>query len=178
MAVPENEARRKSKEHERYLNQREIINARSIAWRKANRERNLITRRAWLARNRVSENRRSRVFKLAHPDSTKAILARWRKANPDKKREHDHRRRALLAGCIVSDFTAAQWRALIEQYGNRCAYCGKKHDKLQQDHVLALARGGNHTMSNIVPACKPCNAKKKDRTLDEAGMKFRVLVRL
>lgn len=31
------------------------------------------------------------------------------------------------------------------------------------DHYIAIANGGNHTASNIVPACLPCNAAKGDR---------------
>src|SRR6185369_475373 len=107
----------------------------SIAWRKANRGRALEARKAWMKVNRLTENARSRAYKLANPEKAKAAVVRWIKSNPDKKHEHDHRYRARKTNATVRDFTAEQWRDLVEQYGHRCAYCGLKHDKLQQDHV-------------------------------------------
>ena len=43
-----------------------------------------------------------------------------------------------------------------------CHYC-KQHvgpAALTMDHVIPVARGGTSTKSNVVPACKNCNAKK------------------
>jgi 5-methylcytosine-specific restriction endonuclease McrA len=37
---------------------------------------------------------------------------------------------------------------------------------LTMDHVVPLSKGGPHTKENVVPACRPCNARKKDRLLD------------
>ena len=31
---------------------------------------------------------------------------------------------------------------------------------MQRDCVLALSRGGRYTLTNIVPACRSCNASK------------------
>lgn len=33
---------------------------------------------------------------------------------------------------------------------------------LQRDCVLALSRGGRYTLTNIVPACRSCNASKSN----------------
>jgi 5-methylcytosine-specific restriction endonuclease McrA len=38
------------------------------------------------------------------------------------------------------------------------------------DHVVPRSRGGPHVWENVVAACQRCNAHKKDRTPDEAGM--------
>lgn len=45
----------------------------------------------------------------------------------------------------------------------RCYYCGAATDPadLTMDHIVPLSRGGKSTKSNIVPACKTCNTKKK-----------------
>lgn len=55
-----------------------------------------------------------------------------------------------------------------------CAYCGHKFSvhNLSFDHVIPTSRGGKHAWENIVSACKPCNQKKDDRLLEEAGMKL------
>ena len=58
-----------------------------------------------------------------------------------------------------NDLTADQWRALVEAWGG-CAYCGDDAAAMQKDCVLALSRGGRYTLSNVVPACRSCNASK------------------
>lgn len=45
----------------------------------------------------------------------------------------------------------------------RCHYCGRAASpgELTMDHIVPVARGGRSTRGNLVPACKACNAKKK-----------------
>lgn len=47
-----------------------------------------------------------------------------------------------------------------------CHYCGQmfKPSELTMDHLVPLARGGESSKNNLVPACKECNAKKKLQT--------------
>jgi 5-methylcytosine-specific restriction endonuclease McrA len=53
-----------------------------------------------------------------------------------------------------------------------CQYCGikKKMRELNYDHVIPRHMGGRTTWENIVTSCYPCNAKKRNRTPDQAGM--------
>lgn len=53
-----------------------------------------------------------------------------------------------------------------------CQYCGKKYPPraLSYDHVVPRSAGGRTEWTNIVTACKTCNAVKDDLTCDEAGM--------
>lgn len=53
------------------------------------------------------------------------------------------------------------WRRKISE--GVCYYCGRKFppSQLTMDHIVPLIRGGKSTKSNIVPACKECNNKKK-----------------
>jgi 5-methylcytosine-specific restriction endonuclease McrA len=53
-----------------------------------------------------------------------------------------------------------------------CQYCGTKRE-LTIDHVTPRARGGKDTWTNLVTACKRCNAKKGNHTLDVANMTLR-----
>lgn len=49
------------------------------------------------------------------------------------------------------------------EFGYACAYCGKpdhRADELELEHVIPISRGGNHHLSNIVPACRQCNHSK------------------
>ncbi len=53
-----------------------------------------------------------------------------------------------------------------------CQYCGKHKEPrdLTFDHVVPVAQGGRRTWENIVTACSPCNARKDNRTPEQAGM--------
>jgi len=52
-----------------------------------------------------------------------------------------------------------------------CQYCGTKRD-LTLDHVLPSSKGGKHSWTNLVTACKRCNARKGDYTPEQAGMEL------
>jgi len=53
-----------------------------------------------------------------------------------------------------------------------CAYCGERKPTrdLTFDHVLPRSRGGRTVWTNIVTCCREDNARKADRTPEEAGM--------
>ena len=55
-----------------------------------------------------------------------------------------------------------------------CQYCGSKPGsaELTIDHVVPRAQGGTSRWDNCVLACVPCNARKANRTPDQAGMKL------
>jgi 5-methylcytosine-specific restriction endonuclease McrA len=56
-----------------------------------------------------------------------------------------------------------------------CQYCGGQpgSEELTLDHVLPGSRGGTSTWENCVLACLVCNARKANRTPDEARMPLR-----
>jgi len=57
-------------------------------------------------------------------------------------------------------YSLAEWLALLERYGHRCGYCGAV-GKLEPDHRVPLSRGGSNWISNIIPACRRCNTRKR-----------------
>ena len=59
--------------------------------------------------------------------------------------------------------------------GNRCQDCGKRFStsELSLDHVIPLSRGGPSTWENVVCACLPCNVRKGNQLLEEAGLGLR-----
>jgi 5-methylcytosine-specific restriction endonuclease McrA len=84
----------------------------------------------------------------------------WNKRQPKyrnkaKRAVYGQNRRARAVGLV----TPEDWQAVLERHAHRCAYCGVT-GKLTMDHVVALAKGGKHEPSNIVPACAQCNSRK------------------
>jgi len=55
-----------------------------------------------------------------------------------------------------------------------CAYCGTHSGReMTVDHVIPRSRGGRSVWENLVASCSTCNARKGDRTPDEARMPLR-----
>ena len=56
-----------------------------------------------------------------------------------------------------------------------CQYCGAQPgaDEITIDHVLPRSQGGASSWANCAAACIACNAKKGDRTPEQAGMRLR-----
>ncbi len=56
-----------------------------------------------------------------------------------------------------------------------CQYCGVRPgaEALTLDHVVPRARGGRTEWTNIVACCAACNARKADRTPEQARMVLR-----
>jgi 5-methylcytosine-specific restriction endonuclease McrA len=62
-------------------------------------------------------------------------------------------------------------RAVFARDNHRCQYCGAVAENI--DHVIPKSRGGPHAWDNVVAACRPCNTRKRDRLLEDSGMKLR-----
>lgn len=68
-------------------------------------------------------------------------------------------------------------KALFKRDNYRCQYCGCQpgSEELTIDHVLPRAQGGVTSWENCVLACVACNAKKANRTPEQAGMELRTV---
>jgi hypothetical protein len=131
---------------------------------------------------------KSKRWYLDHPDKGKEYVRKYIKNNPEKVAESQRkwksknlsklvvigqRYRANKKHAPINDFTDYDWNDLLFIYDHRCAYCRKDEIKaggLTQDHVIPLSRSGNHSIDNIVPSCRSCNSRKKDKTLEEWHM--------
>lgn len=58
------------------------------------------------------------------------------------------------------------WRAITMAHGGACLYCGLVK-RLQIDHILPLAKGGTGAVTNLAPACGPCNLNKHAQFLGD-----------
>ncbi len=62
-------------------------------------------------------------------------------------------------------------RGVFLRDGGRCQYCSARAESI--DHVVPRSRGGPHTWENVVAACRRCNSRKRDRSVEDAGMVLR-----
>lgn len=106
----------------------------------------------------------------ADPVKREQLLARhreWVRANPENGRKNAALRRARELAAAVGE---VDYGAIIERDGMVCHLCRLDIDSLDDlhfDHVVPLARDGEHSMANIKPAHAGCNLRKKDKLLSE-----------
>jgi 5-methylcytosine-specific restriction endonuclease McrA len=66
-------------------------------------------------------------------------------------------------------------RNVAKRDHHTCQYCGAQPgwEAITIDHVVPRSQGGTSSWTNCVAACIPCNARKADRTPEQAGMHLR-----
>ncbi len=65
-------------------------------------------------------------------------------------------------------------QAIVKRDKQTCQYCFKKlvPSEITIDHVIPKCKGGINSFTNCVVSCLPCNSKKGDKSLEEAGMQL------
>lgn len=82
------------------------------------------------------------------------------------KREADHRIYEIEQAQNANTSVTKTEREVIPNYiridvlaGGKCAYCDSP-EKLQVDHIVPLAKGGNNHRANLQALCESCNKSK------------------
>ena len=149
---------------------------RSTEWRKHNRER----WNAYVVKNNSRpEKKEKRRMQRQCPRAKEAARAlelsarvrevrrMWRAKNKDRcqvySQNNSRRRRALTKGKKINP---NDWIKLKEENNQQCFYCRRKA-RLTMDHVRPLCKGGDHSIENIVPACRTCNNAKHAKDFEE-----------
>ena len=127
-------------------------------WMRAHPEKAREAMRRWRASHPEQHRRARDAWDDEHPERAEARRQRYAEAHPDVRLTIRRNRRAREQ-TASGRFSTAEWRALVERHGGRCAYCGAAAP-LQPDHRIPLARGGSNSIDNILPACGRCNRRK------------------
>lgn len=138
------------------------------------RERNRLAAAKWRANNPEKAKALDIKYRTENPASRKAATAKWRQnnqdqyrqcqkkyrsENPDRFRIHAQNRRNLERGGSLSQGLVDK---LIGLQRGKCSCCrvDLKKTKFHMDHILPLARGGEHADDNIQLLCQSCNQAK------------------
>jgi 5-methylcytosine-specific restriction endonuclease McrA len=65
--------------------------------------------------------------------------------------------------------TGATRIKVYKKCNGRCAYCGTdiEYKEMQIDHIVSISRNGPDQKTNLLPACRSCNASKATYTIRE-----------
>jgi hypothetical protein len=138
------------------------------------------------ARNkaRYEENREDVLAKQRarnETESRKAYIEAYRKEYYEANRfafaERAHAKRARRNDALVDEGITVS--SLRKRHGDNCVFCGvvllferqaKGHyhpQRASMEHMLPLARGGEHSWENVRLACLGCNLSKNQKTAEE-----------
>ena len=118
----------------------------------------------WLAANKGKMQAYYHEWYTQRSETRRAQVSAWRRANPDLVQLATERKRARKAAAPGAGLSRSEWDAIKAAFSQRCAYCLRPDDRLTQDHMQPLSRGGMHSQENIVPACRSCNSRKNAST--------------
>jgi 5-methylcytosine-specific restriction endonuclease McrA len=113
--------------------------------------------RQWKAANPDKERESIRRWQAANRDKVLKATRKWHANNPERLRDYNQLRRARKSSASGVPFTSDQLSARLSMFPG-CWMCGADADTV--DHVIPLALGGWHCLSNLRPACNSCNASK------------------
>lgn len=115
---------------------------------------------------------RSARWYAENAEHVQSLVRAWRAANPDRLSESEHRRRARVYATAIGPI---DYQRVWERDTGCCWICEKPVDRglrypdpmsRSWDHVIPLAAGGSHTMSNIALSHLFCNISKHAKVLD------------
>ena len=114
----------------------------------------------WRNKNLEYDLKRKRDWRQNNLEYDKQRKAKWSAENLDKRRMSYHKRNIRLKENVfyISD------KEIKRLLSSPCFYCGSLNH-IQIDHVIPVSKGGRHSIGNIVPACRSCNASKCDKYL-------------
>lgn len=123
--------------------------------------------------NRVREEtrRNMRNWRAANPGRVRQSKQRWHRADPLKRRLADGARAARRHGCKVDPFDSTDLKLFWLCNGispDKCFYTGAELGAdFHLDHKVPLARGGTHSVDNLVPCDPNVNMQKAGKTAEE-----------
>ena len=61
------------------------------------------------------------------------------------------------------------WQGIKNKFESKCAFCGKEFNELTIEHLVMFNRKecGLHHPGNVVPSCKSCNKRTRDKESKE-----------
>lgn len=108
-----------------------------------------------------------------HRESRNASTRAWKEQNHELVSEYNRQYVQTVRGKNIArkvsnnrrvrrsfiPYSAAQLQRRMLRLGNKCIYCGSV-ENITVDHLMPLALDGFECITNIVPACRPCNTRK------------------
>lgn len=140
-----------------------LENPPELSWRERNRNKDKESNKKYYQANKDKINKKTKEWRELNKEKVIAQNYNYRKQNPDVIKQIQLQRRAKKLKNGLFEISSKEIKKL---YNSNCFYCGSK-EKIQLDHVVPIAKGGSHSIGNLLPACSTCNASKGSKFLIE-----------
>jgi 5-methylcytosine-specific restriction endonuclease McrA len=123
--------------------------------------------RVYWAANKERKAAKDRRWAQKNPEKRREIVRRWYALNPERGREHARNSTAAHDARKRDQFIEhVEASVVLARGGGICGICGTPVDldDFHVDHVIPLAKGGEHSYANTQPAHPICNIRKGDRS--------------
>ncbi len=152
----------KKAQHQRYREKyRDVLPAMVARYREKNRHTILAQRRKHYKNNKDVLCRRKRENYQKDRDKFLERSRLWIKNHPEAAKIRNRRRIAKKKNVHRLKYSFAELNSHLQSFGLdcKCVYCDKEKGSTL-DHFLPISLGGADILSNLVPACRSCNASK------------------
>lgn len=158
---------------------KEVIREKDRIYRLGNKERESQRTREWYIQNKEWASKRGKAWKERNKERILRLNKEYYNINRDVIREKlklyrqtergkqlcrlkVNKRRAMKKK-LENSLTVEQWKGIQNAFDYCCAYCGCNDQKLVQEHFIALSKGGEFSLNNILPSCAKCNISKSTK---------------
>ena len=153
---------------------RESLRQQSKSYYYANKSRMADNYKKWVAKNPDRRKATTRKSQIKRRDKHASYMREYRKKKPEMRKEwaikNPEKQAAIYITRRSRKRSLRNWaittKEIIAIRKLNCIYCGAK-EHIQVDHIVPLARGGQHRIGNLAPACRECNLSKKDKFVME-----------
>jgi len=161
-----------------YSSHKEKIAARAQSYAKSNPEKVRASKEKYRLAHKEKYAKLSAEWRKNNRELSREIDRAWSKAHPEKRNAKQARRNAKKREAFValSVGQKAEIERIYDTAANgarvRCYLCGEFAPKGHRhvDHIVPLARGGEHRPSNLAVACDHCNCRKGAKLPEEIGL--------
>ena len=156
----------KENKHLYYEENREIILEQQKSYLQGNRDSIVQYRRFYYEKNKERLLRGNAQYRKDNRAAVNERSRQWSSRNGERKRIACRKRRTLKHS-MGYKFNPSDWQTCLNYFHGCCAYCGAQQDfwhVLEMEHFIPLSHPDcpGTIPSNIVPACRSCNASKRN----------------
>jgi 5-methylcytosine-specific restriction endonuclease McrA len=145
-----------------YEANKDTVNAKAKIYRMENKDKKAAADKRWSAANRDKTRAASKRWRERNPEKAKLVRQNNEAKNPFRARLKQQKRRQRIKENGLFVVTQQDAKKLLS---GLCFYCGGPSEHI--DHVVPVARGGSHSIGNLVGACQRCNQSKGSKFITE-----------